>query len=204
MNKKQTSKFLFNIIFILFLILLFLMSYYFINLQNKELEELAKLKYDEIEVFLKNFKISALHVEDKSIYVGGSDGILLLDSNTMKVKKVISKELELIYSSSMYMDNNRLWIAHDNGIAYYKNNVLTTFSYPDIPKGRCNSITSYNDTIIAGFETGVAIFNNKNITILNSNDGLAEDYVNVISSDEYIIYGLVLILESKKWIKYFN
>jgi len=145
----------------------------------------AALKYDELEIFLEELELSALYVDGNDLYVGGSSGLRLLDATTLEVKEVISTDLELVYSSTLYMGIDRLWIAHDHGVAYYKDGQLTQFSYPDVPKGRCNTIAYDHGEIVAGFETGMAIFHSDTIQHLTKKDGLAEDYVNTLAVDSF-------------------
>lgn len=182
------------IIIIIFVLVLISTTLFFLDMQKKENYAKELLKYDEVDIFLEDFEISALLIDGDSLYVGGSTGVFLFDSITMKVKKTISKDLELVYSSAMYKDNNRLWIAHDQGIAYYEDGILINLTYPDIPKGRCNTITSYNGAILAGFETGSIIINKENIEFRGIEEGLAEDYVNIVAKDEFdnLWYGAYL------------
>jgi len=203
-----------NIIITLFIIVFIFVSYYLIKVQKEEKIKLEQLKFPEIDVFLDEVEISALLVDGDNIYVGGNEGVYLLNGNTGEIIKTISKDLRLIYSSKIIKYKDTIWIAHDDGISTYKNNIITTYSYPLVPKQRCNDIEIYNDIIIAGFESGMAIFDkDNNITILNKNDGLIEDYVNVVKKDfnNNLWIGAYLrtengglsILNNNKWI-YFS
>jgi len=175
-----------NIVIFIFIITFFIIGYYLIKIQKQEKIVSEQMKFPEIEVFLKESEISALLVDGENIYVGGNNGVYLLDCNTGQILKTISKDLRLIYSSSIIKHNNDIWIAHDRGVALYKDDKLINYTYPTVPKGRCNDIIIYNDKVIAGFENGEAIFDkNNNITILNTKSGLAEDYVNVLAVDDY-------------------
>jgi len=175
-----------NIVIFIFIIAFFIAGYYLIKIQKQKKIVDEQMKFPEIEIFLEDSEISALLVDNENIYVGGNNGVYLLDTNNGKILKTISKNLRLIYSSSILKHNKDIWIAHDNGIALYRDEKLITYSYPIVPKGRCNSIIVYNNKVIAGFENGEAIFDeNNNVTILNTKNGLSEDYINVLAVDYY-------------------
>lgn len=205
-----------NIILIIFLVVFIGLSYTLIQSDKVRKEALEALIIPEIKVVLKDMEISALLVEEDQIIVGGSNGVVILDSQSGEVKEVLTTELRLIYAAAMIRsEEGLLWIGHEKGISIYDGKQWRHISTPEIPKGRCNSLVIHKDQILAGLQGGSVVFEKDQLgeyqvkQIFTKKEGLVEDVVNTIwvDKEERIWFGSYLsnqtggisILSDKGW-----
>lgn len=158
--------------------------------QESERIELEGMKLEGINVYLDDYEISALVVEGDIAYVGGKDGIFIINIESGEIIETLSRDLSLVYTASMIISSdNMLWVGHDSGLSVMSNETWIHYQTPDIPKGRCNKILEVNDTVYAGFQEGLVIFqrNSQGVydidQILTKEEGLAENNVNAIYMD---------------------
>lgn len=167
-------------------------GYLIYTAQKEEEKQMKENVIPGVQVFLSDHEISAIIVEEDIVYVGGRDGIFVVDIETGDILEVLTRELSLIYTASMIKSSSGdIWIGHDSGLSLYSNESWTHFEKPEIPEGRCNKIIEENSLIYAGFQEGSAILeldlNNKYrvIKTLTKENGLAENNVNSIYKDNY-------------------
>lgn len=194
----ELNKIIKSLVIVLFVVFILGSSYILYTVQTKSKEEQAELIIPETQVLLPGYEISALIVEEDLVYVGGKDGVFILDINTQEVVENLTTELSLVYTASMIRSQRGdLWVGHDSGVSMYSNGAWIHFEAPDIPKGRCNKLLEADDIIYCGFQEGVALFSlnpsgeYEVVEQLSIEEGLAENNANAIyiDSNESIWYG---------------
>ena len=146
-----------------------------------------------LETYLEDEELSALVIDGDDLYVGGESGVYRFDTKKRKVVETITEDLSLVYSSEMIItDDGSLWIGHDEGLSIYKKSGVEKqwvhFQYPDIPKGRCNTIESIGSKVYAGFQEGVIVLSYKDKwevdEIITTKEGLIEPRVQEIKDSK--------------------
>ena len=153
----------------------------------------------DFTILEKEKEISALFSDDKYVYVGTNEGMHVYDSETLELVKKID-DIKMVYTASIVRDSaGGIWVGHEKGLSYFDSDFnQQLFSYPDIPKGRVNTIAEKNGEIICGTYNGAAILSKESGAwqvkrILTSEDGLISDSVNVVLPlDDGIIIGSYL------------
>lgn len=171
--------------FAVLIILVLFFSNVYVNDLNSQNETIIKYGFDIIE---KDCEISALYSFDNLLYVGTNNGLHVYDISTKDMIMNID-DINMIYTASIIGDNKEgVWVGHETGLSHFtKDFVRQDYKYPDIPKGRVNTIVKVENKIYCGTYNGAAILEeamNGNkwdvVRILNKSTGLLSDSVNVI------------------------
>ena len=141
-----------------------------------------------LTVFLPEREVSALLFDGEKLWVGTSDGILLLDPQSGELLRELDTGIRLIYSAGICQTVDGLvWVGHETGVTVFQNGqVIASISAPRIPGGRINTVVPAPENgIWLGAPEGAA-----RITLVGgelqvaqtlwTGNGLAEDFVNVI------------------------
>mgnify|MGYP001248786038 FL=1 len=189
MVKQYKVRNIATIIISLFLILLATIC--LLQFQQVEKEKIEKQKLNGLRIFFPESEISALLYDGKHIWVGGRDGVYLIDPQSGKIIKEIAKDIQMTYTAGIcQLDDNSVWIGHENSVTIFNDNHRIDFTSPQIPSGRVNIVVRDGSAgVWAGTQTGAVHFFKKNGNyvidkILTSKDGLKEDAVNTIALRE--------------------
>jgi len=206
------------IVISLFLILL--TSICLLQFQQKEKEKLENQKLDGLNIFFPKNEISALLYDGKHIWIGGRDGVYLINPQSGNIIKEIAKDIHMTYTAGIcQLEDDSVWVGHENGVTIFNDNQRIDFTSPQIPSGRVNTVVSDGSIgVWAGTQMGAVHFLKKDGNyvvdkILTSKDGLKEDAVNTIAlrGEHSIWFGAYLankvggisILNDDKW-QYFS
>ena len=191
MKQKKILTCCIYVLFLLLIVAAFVVSDVIISketIENVEKEDFLILK-DEKE-------ISSLLYDGIYVWVGGIDGVTIYNVETKEeVKKI--EGLMLLYSAEMTKTpDGMIWIGHEDGLTGIMHNSLENridFKYPDIPKGRVNTVEWDGEKLWIGTYNGAAsLIPDENSwkveSIYNKNSGLCSDSVNVICKTEDSIW----------------
>lgn len=163
---------------------------WFVNQEHSDKDEAQDLLLENIFVFFPDKEISALLFDGEYIWMGGRDGVYLIEPQSGEIVKEIANDIQMTYTAGMCRTKDgSIWIGHENGITIFKDEIRIDYSSPDIPKGRVNSIIEDKEEgVWAGIQSGAAHFILESDCwtidkILDSNSGLIEDTVNTIGID---------------------
>ena len=170
------------------LALLFMMVLLLCTSCGVELEKKEEAVLEGLSIFLEGQEISALYDDGTYLWVGGKDGILLLDRSSGELNKQLDAQIEMVYASGICRTADGLvWAGHSSGITAFneEGEELFSFGEPQIPGGRVNTLMAYEDGLWIGTMEGAAYLepeqgNWKVKEILTSENGLSDDCVNVI------------------------
>ncbi|HZJ82807.1 MAG TPA: hypothetical protein VFD57_03255 [Clostridia bacterium] len=161
-----------------------------LDLQNQNRQKAQELILEGIDIFFPKIEISALLYDGGYIWVGGRDGVFLIEPQKGEIVKELAKDIRMTYTAGICQtDDGKVWIGHENGISIFGGDKRIDFSPPDIPGGRVNTIIKEeNGGVWAGTQTGAVHFVKKDDSyiidkILTSKEGLQEDAVNAIGMD---------------------
>ncbi len=107
----------------------------------------------------KNIIINDIAISGKSIYLATSDGLLMLENNT--ISHVSLKEFENQNALSVEVDRNKnLWIGFDNGVIKYSKNHVVLFNKEDgLPANSAayrNILVDDKNNVFVGTTSGLA------------------------------------------------
>ncbi|MCL2322810.1 MAG: hypothetical protein FWC47_11995 [Oscillospiraceae bacterium] len=150
-------------------------------------------KLEGIEIALADRECSCLLPDGDVIYVGGADGLYLLDSKTLAfIKKVEipgGPILQLV--SALYkMPDGSLWVAHNRGISMLQNREWKTFGLADgLLDLRANCFYQGDGGLWAGTWGGAYFFAETNGVYsiqkaYTTDNGLTDNMINVIYSEK--------------------
>lgn len=202
------------------LILIVLATMWLLQFQKAEKEKLEKQKLKGLSIFFPESEISALLYDGNHIWVGGRDGVYLMEPQSGEIVKEIAKDIHMTYTAGIcQLDDGSVWIGHENGLTVFSDEHRIDFASPQIPSGRVNTVVKDGDQgVWAGTQTGAVHFIKKDDnyvieTTLTSKNGLIEDAVNTITlgQDNSLWFGAYLanevggisILKEGKW-QYFS
>jgi len=151
------------------------------------------MKLDQIETALENRECSCLLPDGDFIYVGGVNGLYLLDAATLsfieKVEIPGGPALQLV--TALYkMPDGSLWVAHNRGISVRRDDVWQTFGKEDgLLDLRANCFTPAEDGLWAGTWGGVYFFAETGGVYAiqktyTTESGLTDNMINAIHADE--------------------
>lgn len=186
------------------------------RLEETNVERNNKALINDVSVFYTEKEISALIYDDQYIWMGGKDGIFLIDPITGKTIKDKATDIHMTYTASMCKtEDGSIWVAHEKGITIFKDEIRTDYSAPDILEGRANTIITDKDgSVWVGTQSGAIHFKMINgdwviDSMLDEKTGLAEPTVNAIAVDgmEKLWFGSYLgnnsggisILKDESW-----
>lgn len=137
--------------------------YYFGGYAEPERENgLVPAHFDAgITTYLTEEEISALYLEDNTLYVGTKNGILILDAQTGEELRWLNRDIQMIYAADICKDGeDTIWAGDQNGLWHLDRTgeVLDFFEAPEIPEGRVNTILyePKEDAIYVGTLEGTA------------------------------------------------
>ncbi len=144
--------------------------------------------YEEITVLMPGTEISALYDDGENVWAGTGDGIFILDRDTGEVIRELDADIQMIFSAMITRtDDGLVWAGHDEGLSAFDSDYREVYriTYPEIPKGRVNTLLADDGGLWAGAQSGAAHLSLKDGTwtvdeILTADSGLAEDVVQVI------------------------
>lgn len=131
---------------------------YFYKRQQSERRELEAKRIEGIQVFEQGLEVSALCMIDGKLYVGGRDGLLILDGETGERLGTAGEDLQMIYAAGIVQtEDQTIWVGHNAGLtAFFPDGTRQDFAEPDIPSGRVNCLQAVTDMPQAGAVSGGA------------------------------------------------
>lgn len=175
------------VVFFAFLVLLYMVT------ENNN-GDIIKKENPNFKILYENKEISALCVKDEKIWVGMNDGVSILDADSLEEYYYIDG-IRLVYSAGMAMSKDGImWIGHEDGVTGIdENGSRIDFGWPNIPKGRVNTVEYDGEKVWIGTYNGAALLSIidgkwRVENILDREDGLASDSVNVIRTKENEIW----------------
>ena len=98
---------------------------------------------EDFTILKSGEEISALYYDGENVWVGCNDGVYVYNADTREEIKYYGG-LNLIYSAGITKSSDgTVWIGHEDGLTGLQENGdgdRLEFSYPDIPKGRVNTV----------------------------------------------------------------
>lgn len=181
MRKRHVIQILFYLVFGALVILAMVVSG-----KLSEEQEAAATKISEFSVMLEGREISALYFDGTYMWVGCNDGLLIYDGDTQELIKTID-ELEVLYTSGIEQTpDGTVWIGHEEGMTGIgADGERMDFSYPDLPKGRINTVEWDGRQLWCGSYSGAArlVMTDEGwsaVQLYGAADGLISDSVNAI------------------------
>ncbi len=183
MRRERLIQAVFYLIFGLLLILAF-----FISARLSDEPESRVEKISDFSVMLEGKEISALYCDGSRMWVGCNEGVLVYDAETKTVVDSID-DLEIIYTSGIEQTpDGTVWVGHEEGLTgICSDGSRIEFAYPDIPKGRINTVEWDQTQLWCGSYHGAARLELtkegwRAVQLYGQEDGLISDSVNVIRS----------------------
>lgn len=185
MKKKRVLNIAANIIFAVLIVIAFLCAG---RVTQKKDSGIVKQNFTILE---KDAEISALFYDGQDVWVGTNEGVIVYDAETLEVVNTIG-DLQLVYSAGITSSaDGSIWIGHEKGLTQIDSaGQRTDYQYPDVPKGRVNTVLYDGERIWCGTYNGAAVLepgkevspNKKWQTeqFLDRDSGLCSDSVNVI------------------------
>lgn len=141
-----------------------------------------------ISVFLEGQEVSALFDDGEALWVGGKDGIKLLDNSSGETLAHLDAQIKMVYASDICRTaDGTIWAGHNSGLTAFspEGEMLLSLSKPELPGGRINTLLPDGDGLWVGAMEGAAYLSPENGNwvvkeTLNSQNGLADDCVNVM------------------------
>ncbi len=148
----------------------------------------APPRNDALTVLMPGTEISALYDDGERLWAGTGTGIFILDRDTGDITGKPDAVIHMIFSAMITRTEDGLvWAGHEDGLSAFDNEFHEVYriSYPEIPKGRVNTLLAGDDGLWAGTQNGAAHLSIKDEKwagdeILTKESGLAEDVVQVI------------------------
>lgn len=161
-------------------------------LTSCKVEKKEEAVLEGMEIFLEDQEVSALYDDGTCLWVGGKDGMILLDRVSGETVKKLDAQIEMVYASGICRTGDGLiWAGHSSGITAFseKGEQIFSFTEPLIPGGRVNTLSADGDGLWIGTMEGAAYLEPEQgiwevKEILTSENGLSDDCVNVIFRTE--------------------
>lgn len=146
---------------------------------------------EDFKILEKDTEISALFFDGNNVWVGTNNGVMIYDPDTLEVVESIT-DLELVYSAGITSSTDgSIWIGHEKGLTQISSTgQRTEYQYPDIAKGRVNTVLFDGEKLWCGTYNGAALLKPNWIgnqserwrvqQLLDSSSGLCSDSVNVM------------------------
>ena len=165
---------------------------FFVSFRITKKDSSSAVKKENFLVLREGKEVSALYFDGINVWVGGNDGVIVYDEKTLEEVRRIA-DLKLVYSTGMEQTpDGMMWIGHEDGVTGFaivdgKEKNRIDFSYPDIPKGRVNTIEWDGKKLWIGTYDGAACLVQSKDTVgwkveafYGKSNGLCSDSVNVI------------------------
>ena len=191
MRRRRFLTYSLYFLFVLFILMAFIISRKIVEKQDENVpwkEDFTILRSGE--------EISALYYDGENVWVGCNDGVYVYNADTREEIKYYGG-LNLIYSAGITKSSDgTVWIGQEDGLTGIQENGdgdRLEFSYPDIPKGRVNTVEWDGERLWIGTYHGAASLIRspsgwKVESIYNSSNGLCSDSVNVIKSTGHSLW----------------
>ncbi len=176
-----------------------------IYFKSIESEEIASKKLEFLDVFLDNSEVSAIYDDGRKLWIGGRDGLLLLDRVSGEILDKDLPNLDLTYAGDIVAsDDGVVWIGHNNGLSGFSKDLeeLYLFDLPDGFEGRINDIFVDGERLLVGGQGGLLVLENKEgkwgiVDYLTNEGALTGKVVNVVEKvyDNTYFYGSYLAKE---------
>lgn len=145
-------------------------------------------KDESLTVLMPGTEISALFDDGKTVWAGTGEGIFLLDRESGETLRKLDADIQMIYSAMILKTEDGLvWAGHEEGLSAFDDQLQEVYriGFPDIPKGRVNTLLALDGGLWAGTQNGAAHLSLKDglwavDEILTKESGLSEDVVQVI------------------------
>ena len=130
-------------------------------------------------------EVSALALQEDSIlWAGGKDGVVGIDTQKQKIVTILDCDPPISFVQSLAIDQqNRLWIAHGQGLSYYDGTDCRAYQ-PNDPRFQQQINTVYLDhqgQLWIGTWQGAAVKEKTGWRWLGLADGLPDLMINVIA-----------------------
>lgn len=113
--------------------------------------------YNEKSTLILSDSINCLLSVDEDVYYGSDNGIAKFFDKSHSLEPNLSDNLAGKRINDLLLDDeNRLWVAHEDGVASFGRD---TFIFTDYPIGTAFSITLHEGMIYAATSTGIARLN---------------------------------------------
>lgn len=183
MRRNRIFTFVLYISFALLIVIAFILSLFIT--ENKEKTSPQK---EDFVVLKEGKEISAIYYDGTNVWIGGNDGVTVCNADTMEEVRYL-EEFKLIYSAEITQTpDGTVWIGHEDGLTGIQDiagEKRVDFHYPDIPKGRINTVEWDGERLWVGTYNGGAGLICEDTgwrvdRIYNRSNGLCSDSVNVI------------------------
>ena len=138
-------------------------------------------------------EVSALALQDDTLWAGGSEGIFRVDLNAQQVLEQTPEEAALKYTRALFVDAaNRLWVGHDQGLSCLDGQRWSHYTTAHgLPDNRVNALALDLDGFLwVGTWGGAVKLDIQTpqptpaiVETLRKSNGLLDDMVNVILCD---------------------
>lgn len=146
----------------------------------------SDVKKQDFIILEKDSEISALYFDGRKMWVGTNTGVKVYAPDTLSVEKTVD-DLKLVYSAGITGSlDGSIWIGHEKGLSQIRpEGERIDYQYPDIAKGRVNTVLYDGKRIWCGTYNGLTVLEpiegRWQITqCLDSESGLCSDSVNTI------------------------
>ncbi|MDD2955983.1 MAG: hypothetical protein PHD67_06680 [Oscillospiraceae bacterium] len=176
-----------------FLLIMTVCTVFLLSSQKEETRRIQALKMDGVEVFFPEMEVSALYHGANGLWVGGKDGIMLVDAQSGQSLGWLDSGIEMIYAAGICQTADGLvWAGHNGGVTAYtpEGGRLFSFAAPEIPSGRVNALMAWGEGLWLGAEHGAAYLEPDGKggwrvgRILTAEDGLASGFVSALAATE--------------------
>lgn len=148
----------------------------------------APTKDEALTVLMAGTEISALYDDGEKVWAGTGEGLFIIDRDTGETIKKLEPDIHMIFSAMITRtDDGLVWVGHEDGLSAFDQeyNEVYRIGFPEIPKGRVNTLLAEGESLWAGTQNGAAHLSNKDGSwavdeILTRESGLSEDVVQVI------------------------
>lgn len=187
MRQRRMITLLLYVLFVVLILSAFILSAFLTK--DKAGEQIVK---EDFLVLKEDKEISAVYYDGEYMWVGGIDGITIYDAQTREELGYIS-DFKLVYSAEMVQTpDDIIWIGHEDGLTGIRKDDWSSrihFGYPDIPKGRVNTVEWDGERLWLGtYNGGASLIQKDNDwkveALFDKESGLCSDSVNVICNTE--------------------
>ena len=138
-------------------------------------------------------EVSALAIQDDTVWAGGVDGLYRIDRHSYEVMTQTPEEISFQYTRAILVDRcERIWVGHDQGVSCLANGQWQTLTRKDgLPDNRVNTLAEDPSGLIWAGTWGGAVqiappgdgAKSHIRRTFTREDGLLSDMVNVILPD---------------------
>ncbi len=142
----------------------------------------------EIDKTIIDIKVQVIIQDNQRLmWLGTNKGLYSYDGSTFKITPAVKKGDEIFVNSLYCEKNGTLWVGLKSGaILQYKNDSLRRFEFEEgMPKEAITGITedNYSNIWFSTYGEGLYVWNRKHLYNFDEADGLIDNYVYCIVSD---------------------